>query len=164
MSCSPVMLNCWKYKCSVFVKDGVIQEYQSRNHALSQAPMSSAACCLINTFDSQVDVTRSPCPEAAVTHTSVHFNISLLFAHVCFSLRPMDWVSPSENRPHHHHVALLLTRWVTSALEWKSASGLKTKVKWWCRSIRGMCNKITESGATLHEEVFSKSGHLGVPW
>lgn len=70
----------------MFVKDSVIQ---SMNHALSQAPMSSAVCFPINSFDSQagLDVIRSPHPEATVTHTSVRFYISLLFAHVCFSLK-----------------------------------------------------------------------------
>ncbi len=123
-------------KISVFVKDNVIQECQSMNHALSQAPISSAACFPINSFDSQVDVIRSPRPEATVTHTSIHFSVSLLFAHVCFSLQPYGWVSPSEK------VGLIITTSHTCSPDdspqhcgERGASGLKTKEKWWCTKV-----------------------------
>ncbi len=76
-------------KSSVFGKDSVIQQYQSKNHTHSQALKSSAVCFPVNSCDSQVDVIRSPHPEATVTHTSAHSNIALLFSHAHFYFNPM---------------------------------------------------------------------------
>lgn len=85
-----------KSTSSVFVKERVTNRVLTA--PFPKLPkMSSAVCFPINSNDSQVDLTRSPCPEAAVTHTSVHYNISLWSAHVCFSLMPYGWVSTSEN-------------------------------------------------------------------
>lgn len=119
--------------------------------------MSSAVCFPINSFDSQagLDVIRSPHPEATVTHTSIRFYISLLFAHVLFSLKSYGWVSPSEK------VGLIIITLYSCSSDDSpqhssevGASGLKTKEKWWCRGIQGMCNKVTECSVKPHKEVF----------
>lgn len=94
------------------------------------------------------------------SNSDAHKRPLLHFPPVCSRLffTEILWLSLAvwESWPHHHYLAILLIRWLTSALQWSTvdASGLKTKEKWWCRGIQGMCNKVTECSVKPHKEVF----------
>lgn len=100
------------------------------------------------------------CPKARVTHTSVQLSDSLLFVHVCFSLQSYGWVSPSEK------VGLIVITLHSCSPDdaplhsSEKGTGLKTKGKWWCTSIQGMCNKINVQCQTTLESVQVLYGDL----
>lgn len=83
-----------KSKSSVFVKERVTNRVLTAPFP-KLSKMSSAVCFPINSDDSQVDLTRS-LPWSSSDAPSIHYNISLWSAHVCFSLMPYGWVSTSE--------------------------------------------------------------------
>lgn len=133
---------------SVSKGQNIFSEYQSINLALSRAPMSSAARLPVNSFDSQVDVIRSPRPEATVTHSSARSGVYHLFAYARFSLRfyrvslPENLASiPSLPCTHRMtHLCLFLCE--------DAASLFKIIDKWWCTNTQGICNQVTECQTT----------------
>lgn len=138
-----------KSRSSVFLKSSVIQEFQSVHHTLSQAQMSSSACFPVNTSDSQVWHSLSPLGSNSDAYKGslLHFfsgSLTSVFHSnpKAGSRRLRKLASSSLPRTH-------FSSWLDDSTQHSSevgASGVetaKTKEKWWCTSIQGMCNKVT---------------------